>query len=70
MSKRSLDDDDTDGSEVKLLSPKNAARQLGLSISQIYRLVERKKLEMLKLGRAVRVTQGSIDNYIKSLPRK
>jgi excisionase family DNA binding protein len=59
-----------DDAEVKLRTVKHAARQLGLSRSQIYRLIDTKKLEHVKLGaRMSRVTQESIDRYIEALPR-
>ena len=71
MNKRNSDDDGGDDNEARLLTPKNAAKQLDLSVSQIYRLVDAGKLVMLKLGyRAARVTQESIDRYIKGLPRR
>lgn len=69
MNKKS-DDGDDDG-EVQLRTPKNAARLLDLSVVQIYRLIRTGKLDAVKLGyKATRVTQGSIDRYIKGLPRR
>ena len=66
MNKRNSDDD----GEVKLRTTKNAAKQLDLSVSQIYRLVTAGTLDKVKLGpRAARITQESIDRYIKGLPR-
>jgi len=49
----------------ELVTIAEAMRQLACSKSMIYRLNRRKQLEMVKLGRATRVSQRSIDRFLK-----
>ena len=41
---------------------------LNVSTTQIYRLTRKGELDMLKIGRATRVTQASLDSYIAKRP--
>jgi excisionase family DNA binding protein len=55
---------------VGLRTLKSAARFLGLSVSSIYRLCQSGELELVKIGpRGTRVTQTSLDQYIKTAKR-
>jgi len=51
---------------AKLVSLKEAAQQLGISIAALrdWRF-RRKHLDFVKVGRAVRVAQNSIDKFIE-----
>jgi excisionase family DNA binding protein len=60
----------SDVGDVGLRSMKSAAHFLGVSKTQLYRLHEAGKIEMVKIGKATRVTQASLDLYLKGLRRK
>lgn len=57
---------------VKLLTVKQSAEQLGLSARTVWAWVYARKLGVVRLGRAVRIPQTSIDELIEagSVPAK
>ena len=50
----------------RMLTVKEAAEQLGLSPKTIWAWVYSRRLEIVRLGRSVRVPQNSIDELIES----
>ena len=58
------------GDEIGFRSVKSTERYLGVSRWMIYSLGERGELELVKIGRSTRVTQKSLDRYVKSLKGK
>ena len=56
--------------EVGLRTLKGACRFLGVSPSKLYRLCKDGEIELVKIGmRGTRVTQASLDRYIKNAKR-
>jgi excisionase family DNA binding protein len=49
----------------ELVTVSEAMRQLACSKTLIYTLASRKQLELVKLGRATRISQRSIDRFLK-----
>jgi excisionase family DNA binding protein len=58
----------TDVSEVqgasKLVRVKDTARELTVSVRMTWRLIEEGQLQVVRFGRAVRVTRSSIDEFL------
>ena len=50
-----------------LLSIEDAANTLSVSPGTIYNLIKAGKIERVKVGRAARITAGSIREYVASL---
>lgn len=50
---------------VKLLSVKEASNQLGLSERTVWDWIYQRKIEIVRLGRCVRVRQTVIDEFIQ-----
>jgi len=46
------------------------SRALSLGRSTIYELISAGKLEVVHIGRAARVTVSSLEEFIRSLPRR
>ncbi len=51
---------------TKLLTVKESAAQLGLSSRTIWAWIYERKIEIVRLGRAVRIQQSAIDGLIES----
>ena len=59
-----------DAADAGLRTVKEAARFLGVSRSQIYRLGQSEAIELVKVGeRATRVTQASLTRFVKNAKR-
>lgn len=54
-----------DESGSRLFTLPQAARDLNCSIRTLWRLASRKQLDIVRLGRAVRITKASIDELIR-----
>jgi len=48
----------------KMLGPKEAAMELGVSIWTIYRLVAKGDLPAVRVGRLLRIPSSAIDGYL------
>ena len=46
------------------LAPKTAAEHLAVSVKLIYKLVEQGELEVLRIGRSVRILASSLQDFI------
>jgi excisionase family DNA binding protein len=57
---------------AKLLTVKQSAEQLGLSARTVWAWIYARKLSVVRLGRAVRISQTEIDELIEagSIPAK
>lgn len=51
---------------TKLLTVKESAEQLGLSSRTIWAWIYERRLDVVRLGRAVRIKQSSIDQLIEA----
>jgi excisionase family DNA binding protein len=51
---------------AKLLTVKQSAEQLGLSPRTVWAWIYERKIEIVRLGRAVRIQQSAIDGLIDS----
>lgn len=56
--------------EKKLLRMSEVIEATGLSRSEIYRAIERHELQVVKFGRAVRVTPADIDAFVETKRRQ
>lgn len=54
----------SDGGRPTLLKAEDVALQLGLSTSHAYRLLRSGRIETVRFGGVVRVTQSAIDEFI------
>lgn len=54
-------------SRAKLLSIRDAATQLGVGRSTVFRLIERGALSITKIGRRTLISQGSIDAVVEGM---
>lgn len=53
-----------------LRSVRDAAKFLGVSVSQIYLMCDRGELDLVKIGlRGTRITQASLDAFVRNAPR-
>ena len=48
----------------KLLSPKDAAEQLGTSVRFVRRLIFERRIPFIKVGRHVRIATSNLEAYI------
>ena len=48
----------------RLLSPKEAAEELGVSVWTVYRLIYRGDLTAIKVGRLLKIPESSIEAYL------
>lgn len=55
-----------DDDELRLRTLKDAADFLGVSQSQLYRLGIAGDIDLVKIGRNTRVTQASLERYVKN----
>lgn len=51
---------------IRCYSVKDVAEALGVKPLTIYRLIKAGKLQALKVGRAVRIDQRAVDEFIES----
>ena len=58
--------DDEGDDDHRLRTIRGAARHLSVSPATIYRLGKTGELELIKIGRATRVTLTSIERYVKN----
>lgn len=49
----------------RLLSPRDVARELNISIWSVYRLIRRGDLVAFKIGRRLRVPESSVDAFLE-----
>ncbi|MEM2293888.1 MAG: helix-turn-helix domain-containing protein [Nitrososphaerota archaeon] len=49
----------------RLLSPKEVARELSVSVWSIYRLIRRGDLVAFKVGRRLRIPESSVDAFLE-----
>lgn len=49
----------------KMLTVKQVAGMLNISVSSIYRLLDRKELPSYKIGGALRIKQSDVDTYLE-----
>lgn len=47
------------------LSTREAARQLGLTVRTLYRLIDTGELAAYKIGRVIRLKQDDVDDYLQ-----
>ena len=50
------------------LETRDAARQLGVSIRELYNLIDRHELPAYKVGRIIKLRQADVDAYRRSHP--
>ena len=55
--------------EKLLLTPEEAARRLGLSRTQIFRLIARRQLRSIKIGRLRRISLRALDEFVTQTER-
>lgn len=56
--------------EEELLSVKQVADRLNVSVMSVYRLIDAARLTAVHIGRSVRITQKSFADYLNSLTNK
>ncbi len=49
--------------EKLLLTPEEAARRLGVSRTQVFRLIAAKRLRSVKIGKLRRISQGALEDF-------
>ncbi|MEM2188912.1 MAG: helix-turn-helix domain-containing protein [Nitrososphaerota archaeon] len=49
----------------RLLSPRDVARELNISIWSVYRLIRRGDLVAFKVGRRLRIPESSVDAFLE-----
>ncbi|MEM1759839.1 MAG: helix-turn-helix domain-containing protein [Thermosphaera sp.] len=49
----------------RLLSPRDVARELNISIWTVYRLIRRGDLVAFKIGRRLRIAESSLDAFLE-----
>ncbi len=59
----------TENNSPRLLALSEVSQQTSLSRSTLYREIEAGRLKVVKIGKAVRVTDQSLKDYITSLER-
>jgi excisionase family DNA binding protein len=52
------------GEEKKFYTVQEATSMLGISEKELMRFIDEKKIPVLKVGRALRISQESIDNFL------
>jgi excisionase family DNA binding protein len=52
-------------SEKLLLTPEETAEQLGLSRTQVYRLLAARRLRSVKIGKLRRISQGALREFVE-----
>jgi excisionase family DNA binding protein len=52
--------------ENTLLTAKDVAQQLQISLSMVYLLIERKELKAVRIGRARRIRPEDLEQFIES----
>ncbi|MBV9280674.1 MAG: helix-turn-helix domain-containing protein [Chloroflexi bacterium] len=55
--------------EKALLTIQEAGKMLSISRSQVYRLIANRELEVIHIGRAVRVPVGEIERWVQTRTR-
>ena len=53
-----------------LLSPKEAAQKLGIGRSKIYELAASRELPVVRIGKLVKFSPGSLNSWIKAAEKK
>ncbi|MFY1703926.1 helix-turn-helix domain-containing protein [Micromonospora sp. WMMA1923] len=56
--------------EPLLLTPEQAAKQLGIGRATMYTLISSREVESVKIGRSRRIPQTAIAQYIEKLRRE
>lgn len=54
----------------RYLTPGQVAEALAVSVKTIHNLVSARKIESVKVGRAVRISKQSIDQYLEKNTRR
>ncbi len=52
-------------SEKLLLTPEQAAEQLGISRAQIYRLIKAKQIRTAKIGKLRRISPAALQEFVQ-----
>jgi len=55
--------------ETLLLTPEEAARRLGLSRTQIFRLIAQKRLRSVKIGKLRRISRAALEDFVAETER-
>jgi excisionase family DNA binding protein len=55
--------------EKLLLTPEEAARRLGLSRTQIFRLIASKRLRSVKIGKLRRISRAALEEFVAETER-
>lgn len=50
---------------TKLMTPREVARHLSVSPEKVYRMLQRGEMRPVRLGRAVRVTEGEVERFVR-----
>ena len=50
---------------MKLFSKKEISKKLNISVRTVDRLLKRRELEALRIGRLIRVTQDQLDQFLE-----
>ena len=50
---------------VKLLTVKQAAEYLNLPVSSVYRLVEQQQIEVVRIGRSIRIRPAALEQFLR-----
>jgi excisionase family DNA binding protein len=45
---------------------RGASKKLGVHMRTVYRLVERRQIKYVRIGRAIRIPDEAIDEYLRS----
>jgi excisionase family DNA binding protein len=56
--------------ESLLMRPGEVSVRLGLSRSKVYRMIERRELPSLRIGRAVRVPRPAFEDWLSRVERE
>jgi excisionase family DNA binding protein len=70
MSKNNLSEPDSENAPPRLLSIRQAARELGVCRTVVYELIRDEKIKSVKIGRRRLIPRDAIDAFIATLTNK
>ena len=50
---------------TRLLTPREVAAHLSVSPEKVYRMLQKGEMRPVRLGRAVRVTEGEVERFVR-----
>lgn len=50
---------------TRLLTPREVAAHLSVSPEKVYRMLQKGEMRPVRLGRAVRVTEGEVEKFVR-----